>query len=216
MGFNVLQWNCRSLTQVQEHLVHFLANNITYHLLCLQSTNLQSQSLPNIPGYQFPPATTDHGGKVQTVTYVINKLSYKLVSSPDGNIPKIRHSTTVQIKLNNKITNIVNVYFPSTYSSAPKSKWLELLSPDHSWIILGDFNAHHPLWEIDCSRNTGQSLVDQLDKSNLIILNDGASTRCPIYSAPKPTAIDLTLATPELLVEYQTPLNPTINLYQWN
>lgn len=65
-------------------------------------------------------------------------------------------------------------------------------------ILGGDLNAHHPTWNSSnniCPR--GELLINLLDDSDLLVLNDGSPT---LIKPPNtiPSAIDLTLATPQI------------------
>jgi hypothetical protein len=56
--------------------------------------------------------------------------------------------TTVSVKVNKDfVVNVMSVYFPA----GPKNNntdWLKSSDTVNSnWIILGDFNAHSPVWE---------------------------------------------------------------------
>ena len=43
-------------------------------------------------------------------------------------------------------------------------------------MIMGDFNAHNPLWGSDNVTDKGKIVEDALSNLNLYILNDGSNT----------------------------------------
>ena len=44
-------------------------------------------------------------------------------------------------------------------------------------LIVGDLNAHHPLWDKHLSDERGKELADSIITQNLNLLNDGRHTR---------------------------------------
>lgn len=62
-------------------------------------------------------------------------------------------------------------------------------------IVAGDFNAHSTIWGNDFQDSKGEIVLDNINGSNLILLNDQSKTFIPIQNNRNPTAIDLTLAT---------------------
>ena len=54
----------------------------------------------------------------------------------------------------------------------------------------------HSSWERDYE-SSSPSLTAQIDNSDFIVLNDGSFTRIPDRSDQRPSAIDLTLLTPD-------------------
>ena len=77
--------------------------------------------------------------------------------------------------------------------------WMNQIPPTGT-LVVGDFNAHHNLWET--GRPTacpgGNLLSEQLQNINLCILNDGSVTRFPDKSQGNPSAIDLLMCSPNL------------------
>ena len=43
-------------------------------------------------------------------------------------------------------------------------------------MIMGDFNAHNPLWRSDNVTDKGKIVEDALSNLNICILNDGSNT----------------------------------------
>ncbi|XP_058816174.1 uncharacterized protein LOC131679461 [Topomyia yanbarensis] len=75
-------------------------------------------------------------------------------------------------------------------------KYLEKV--DGELLLTGDFNARHPLWEEEarpCEK--AKTIVQELDASKLILLNNGQTTTIPRINCA-PTAIDLSFATREI------------------
>jgi hypothetical protein len=66
-------------------------------------------------------------------------------------------------------------------------------------IICGDFNSHNKLWGSKSTDANGRAVEDVLDEHNLVLLNDGSSTRLDPSSLNE-SVIDLTLSTSNLAV----------------
>ncbi|KAA0187452.1 hypothetical protein HAZT_HAZT006176 [Hyalella azteca] len=73
----------------------------------------------------------------------------------------------------------------------------------HNTIIMGDFNAHNPAWfsatQDDRMAARGAALLNQIDSSQLVLLNQDIPTRLPSQGAP--SSPDLTLISPHLALD---------------
>ena len=69
------------------------------------------------------------------------------------------------------------------------------------FLLVGDFNAHNPLWgDVQDTDARGKTIEQLLGETNICILNDGS----PTYLDPrtlKTSSIDLTLCSPDLASE---------------
>merc|ERR1711976_637296 len=68
-------------------------------------------------------------------------------------------------------------------------------------ILLGDFNAHNPLWGSEKMSTRGRILENILDKFNLLCLNEKEETYYRAFDGIKST-IDLTLTSITIAPEY--------------
>ena len=88
---------------------------------------------------------------------------------------------------------IVNCYTPQPCTSFD---WLTELGGKGRCLVTGDFNVRDSSWERDYE-SSSPTLTAQIDNSDFIVLNDGTFTRIPDRSDQRPSAIDLTLVTPD-------------------
>ena len=88
---------------------------------------------------------------------------------------------------------IVNCYTPQPCTSFD---WLTELGGKGRCLVTGDFNVRDSSWERDYE-SSSPSLTAQIDNSDFIMLNDRSFTRIPHRSDQRPSAIDLTLVTPD-------------------
>ena len=200
--FRLFQWNCRSLSTNLMYLKHHLVEN-EYDILILQSLNVTSDNLPNLPYFYYPPIheVTDFKEKIQSAIYIHEGLDYNPgeynVSTNNTDI----HTCTTSVKLDKLILNIISLYLPRG-PNEKNTEWLRTIEEKQNgkWFIGGDFNAHAPFWEKDCKLVTNNRLVENIVDSNLYLLNDGSITRIPDISSQRATAIDLSLISPDLVL----------------
>ena len=190
-GIKILQWNARSINSNGAYLNDYLCNK-DFNILCLQSLFCKVKDLPNIQGFCYPPFYKRLKGRVAVATYVRTNLIVSACSFPDQ--PAGVHLWTRVVSEGGEI-NILNCYYPE---GDREGAWLEKVSEEAgSWLIAGDFNSRSVLWEEGCQCESA-TFRDRVMESDLVILNDGSFTRIPDRPDHNRTAIDLSLASPDL------------------
>ncbi|XP_067654454.1 uncharacterized protein [Haliotis asinina] len=139
------------------------------------------------------------GGRL--VTFVANNCTSSVVVSEVGSLETQVISVTLA---NSKEIKIANVYHRTAEPTNihELNKLIDLVG--HSGLILGDFNAHSPLWDEGAKHSDcfGRMVEDWVESRGLIILNDGSPTRhCPIRGGW--TGLDLAIATNDLAHDCQ-------------
>ena len=188
-----LQWNCRNIKTNFDQFYQYLHSfQEAPSIISLQSLSVCKGNLPVIQGYYFPQFYSTENDKVRTATYIRKTLQASHIRLP-AEVP----GNACEISLSNKDTlKVINVYFPKGCSKPEDTRWMTNLGSGN-WLVMGDFNAHHPMWEGPGSRTTGSGnlLADYIIQSDLCLLNNGAPTRFPDHNGQKPTAIDISLIT---------------------
>lgn len=69
------------------------------------------------------------------------------------------------------------------------------------FILLGDFNGHHPLWGHAKVNNNGRELERYIVNNNLVVLNDGNPTH---ITYTKSSILDLIVASPNIALSCQS------------
>eukprot|EP00745_Piridium_sociabile_P040864 TRINITY_DN7953_c0_g1_i4.p1 TRINITY_DN7953_c0_g1~~TRINITY_DN7953_c0_g1_i4.p1 ORF type:complete len:1264 (+),score=154.07 TRINITY_DN7953_c0_g1_i4:321-4112(+) len=192
---NILQWNCRSIKRNLPYLINYLSKN-KLDILCMQSLGCASGDLPKIGGYYYPPV---HGlfpsrGKVGTATYIKIGLKYESVLFELSDGSNTAACCTIRVQCIHKAIHISNIYYPQ---ADKEGLWAEGFA-SREWLVVGDFNVHSRLWDRGCLGPEDDMARDNILASNLVLLNDGSATRLPDRANDRPTAIDLSLATPDL------------------
>ena len=103
-----------------------------------------------------------------------------------------RYTCGVRVRVQGQLDfMIVNCYTPQPCTSFD---WLTELGGKGRCLVTGDFNVRDSSWERDYESS---SPTRQTDNSDFLVLNDGSFTRIPDRSDQRPSAIDLTLVTPD-------------------
>lgn len=202
----ILQWNCRAIARNIHYLNNYL-KEANPQVICLQSPHTTKFKLPQIAGYHFPPTTESNKTpieKIHTATYIQIEIEHEILNTPVPLHPSQPiYSNYIKIKVPhfNKDINIINTYAPKSISLAGL-EWLGAL-PGDGWIVAGDLNIHHPLWLSSTlgTLKVAHQQTEDILKSNLLILNNGNITRIPDISTHQPTAVDITLISPNLYAD---------------
>jgi ribonuclease HI/exonuclease III len=186
---NILQWNARSINTTGDFLQHYLSGK-EYDILMLQSLNCRRNKLPQIQGFCHPPYCKAIGDKVAVATYV--RTSLFAVNKPFPEYPQSAHLCT-EIQLKTGPLRVLNCYHPK---GDREGAWVDSINTTEAeYIIGGDFNSRSALWEED-SPVEHAGLRDKIIDSELVIMNDGRTTRIPDRPEQAATTLDLTFATP--------------------
>ena len=103
------------------------------------------------------------------------------------NIDTLLEVSAIDIKLNNELTTIVNIY--DTDSKTIQSDYQQIFTQ-----ISGGFNAHHKLWGRRNDKK-GNQLYNHVTENNIVILNDGSGTRLNPINL-ETYSIDISLVSP--------------------
>ena len=190
----VIQWNCRGVRPNYEDLL-LLINNLSPTLICLQEIKTKANYSINPKNYTTYQKTTDgvmaHGG----VSILVNKNtphSYLTLNTP-------LQAVAIRVALNKhtKCSSVCNIYLPpdDPLSLLELERLLQQLPKPV--LLLGDFNAHSPLWGDKRLCQRGKLIEQFITNNNLIFLNSGTPTY--IHSSTGSlSCIDLSICSPEL------------------
>ena len=189
---SIVQWNCRGLRANYEEIL--LISNLCPTVICLQETLVKSSDSVNLRGfssYVSPASDTAAGG----VAILIRDAPHSPVS-----LSTTLQAVAVRITLHRPIT-VCSLYVP------PSSRLDDLLLEDlvrqlpSPFLLLGDFNAHSPLWGNCNTDSKGQVIENFLTNSDLFLFNDLS----PTYFHPATgtfTSIDLSISSPSLALDF--------------
>ena len=186
----ILQWNIQGVKNKKPEIVS-LVHRFKADVIVLQETLTPLKFLHKIPGYTVVGSDgtynrRNHGG---VATYIHQDIPFSSVSL-DTPIQAI--ATTIHLKSKFTICNIYSSRSHQFNLNDLHNLYIQLPKP---CMMLGDFNAYHPLWGCHTADSRGRVLHSFINTSDLIIMNNGAPTH------PNPsidTAIDLSLCSPSI------------------
>lgn len=196
----VVQANVQSLKKNKEEILRVL-NDINYDIGVFSETwtrpGEEASRAYRISGYhQILAARSDGYGGVGV--YVHMKYNYQQIDVSVQS-EQIQIIAVNVMKLN---IIIVGVYVaPSISANDFETEINSILSQFEKYtrvIIAGDFNCHHYSWGNSYCDRKGTILMDGVNGSNLIVMNDGSKTFIPLDTSKRSTAIDLTICSAAL------------------
>lgn len=192
MGLIILHWNAHSLISNGQELKQYVSTcSHPPQVICIQETWLIPEIDFRIPGYtsirQDRPGNDRHGG---CAFFIHSTISYREIS-----IQSNMECGAVEIYLTNSAISLINVYHCK--QSFKIQDFLNILNKLTSPVVLcGDFNAHNPLWGSSHLDSKGRVIDNLLEKTDLVLLNDGNGTRINPNGSLSP--LDLSFVSYEL------------------
>ncbi|KAA0196554.1 hypothetical protein HAZT_HAZT005288 [Hyalella azteca] len=175
-------------------LAHFLVTHSVLVVAIQDSKLTEASNIPTFPGYTLVrrdkpigPRTGDGG-----LFFIVNHtVLYSPIPSDhlfpgDSTTEHQAISKLFSISIDGAQFHLYNIYIPPPTSCPPgfSPSLSPLLKLDaHNTILMGDFNAHNPAWfsatQGDRAAARGAALINQIDSSQLILLNQVTPTRLP-------------------------------------
>ncbi|GFY31552.1 hypothetical protein TNCV_4693961 [Trichonephila clavipes] len=181
-SLKILQCNINGLTtpatriKLDQLLDILLKKDV--QVISIQETKLKKCTVLKINGfniYRCDLASEGGGG----LAFLIRNLNYQSIAFPTNGT--------------GKSLNIINVYHPPNHKQLPAvlSGFL-----DKNTIILGDLNAKHPTWGCSYTNAGGEELLQLMDDTESMLLNDGTHTFT--YSCNACEALDIAVSSSEI------------------
>ena len=105
------------------------------------------------------------------------------------------------VRLNGREIDICSIYIPPRMNNNTLERHLTALIAQfpHPFLLLGDFNAHSPLWgrDVVLADTRGEIIESFLDNSHLVLLNTRENTHFSL-SHNSESAIDLSICSPQI------------------
>ena len=189
---NILQWNCRSIIPKKTELIQLLQHH-RIDVAAISESWLSPHSPFHIPGYSCLRDDRPDG-KGGALLLVNNSLSL----SPLPLLPPTDNSQIAGGQIGDFI--FISTYIPPR-SAISEAQWAHSLGRLTGKVfLLGDFNAHSPVWGCAYSDRQGDVLLNCADRMSLGILNDGSPTLVSLPSE-RPSAPDISLCSAALLLD---------------
>ena len=189
---NFICWNCRGFKNKHDEIKEL----ISYHrpvCFALQETYFKKNDKVTIHGYNCFRKDFHHSERATGGVALLISNNFPHTPVPlNTNIQAL----AVQIHIHQLIT-VCTIYLPPNYFLQQHDLNNLIMQLPTPFIILGDFNAHNPLWGSPDTNHRGQIIDDFIINNCLCILNNGDNT---YFHEPSRTfhAIDLIICSPIL------------------
>lgn len=199
--FKIFQANIQSLHKNKAELQRILTgSNYTAAVLSetWTSKQLENSNRYNITNFHFIPESRydDRGG---SGIFLSSNMNYQKIPMPITS--KDTQVVTIRIIQFDLILSSIYICPSITVEDYEEDikKIFATLENYKKVIIGGDFNSHHFAWgDRNCDAK-GKILLESIDSSRFLMLNDGTHTYIPIQLGARSTAIDITLCSAEIL-----------------
>ena len=165
----ILQWNLNGIkTRQRLGELQRLLTNYEPVCICLQHIGHYDT---NIKNYQLASQSLKTNDELGTAIYVHNRVIFDKIQITNS---ELQHSaTTIHLENNKKIT-ICNIYNQPLYNYNITNIKNILTPLTEPILLLGDFNAHSPLWDENCSEadEPGRKVEEIIDECNMHCLNE--------------------------------------------
>lgn len=206
---NILYWNARSINAHKEELEVILKGVDIF--VCVESW-LKPDIKFNIRGFNVFRKDRENmrGGGI--LFLVRKKYAYKEIT-----IPNAIHDTVELSGINiNNISPPLNIFtcYRTPGHNLNQNQWDEIISSVQSLpkdcILVGDFNAHHTIWNCDHNCTNGERLYNTIDDSDLFLHNLDTYTHIDLHRNKK-SNIDLIMSSSRIADK----LNVTVHDETW-
>lgn len=198
---NILQWNCEGLKpKFATGDIHQLIKETNTNCICLQETKLRPEANFVVKKFKSYLKNQDvaegqnaHGGVAIFVRKFISSYQVKLQTE--------LQAIAVSVKFRKRIT-LCSLYLPpgEEVSKVDMQGLLDQLPKP--FMVLGDFNAHHPLW-FDPRRENGRGkmIAELIDENDVVLLDKNKPTN--MWKVDKSFShVDLSLCSADLLTQF--------------
>ena len=192
---SILQWNCNGYYPKYEELRQLLSRD-NVSVACLQECRFGAQAQKPPRGfslYSTAGPNAAHGG----VAVLVHN------SGPHSSLTLRTNLQTraVQVQLKKKFT-ICSIYLPPDDHISEQDLGNLLDQLPAPFLLLGDFNAHHPIWGDVRTDNRGNIIERLLIGRNINILNENKPTHYHVQTDVF-TAIDLSVCSSDVFNDFK-------------
>ena len=198
---SILYWNCRGYMSNFEDLKILLLNH-NPNIVCLQET-FHGNNIPYPPRrYSILSAApvVDYPQGVRPPRGVLT-LIHTSVPYQEIDLVSPLEATAIRVHSSNPIT-ICNIYVTPN-ENLPQQDLVNLIQQlPPPFILVGDLNAHNPMWGSPHTNNHGRVVENILMTTDTCLLNTGEATHVHIQTGTS-SCIDLCLVSSLLLATHE-------------
>ena len=166
--------------------------------ICLQHTN---KTFPNIGKYNLASTSVPNDGNLGTAIYIHNKVFHdKMIINNDE-----LQMSAIKLQLENNQTFIIYNLYNQPNKNYDLTNLSRLIDFQNPILIMGDFNAHNPIWDQNCSSpdHNGNAIEQFINNNNLCCLNDNEIST--YYSKTHGTfsTVDVSICSPTIVDKFE-------------
>lgn len=195
---NVVQWNCRGLLKNLDDIYELLSQH-QISIMCLQETHLRTNQTNFLKNYSVFRKDRDGCMHPSGGVAIIVQKSVACQFLP---LQTSLEAVAIRAIIFNKLVTVCSLYIPPDHGlSSMEFETLVDQLPE-PYLLVGDCNAHHPLWGSARTDARGRLVEKFLLSSGACILNKKDPT---YYNTTHATysCIDLAIASPVLFPALQ-------------
>ena len=169
--------------------------------ICLQHANDPIQTIGN---YSLASKSTPEVGNLGTAIYVHNKITYDNVAINDT----LFQITAIRLHLHdNTIITLCNLYNQPNQNYNLDQLPNLLSNLQQPILIVGDFNAHHQLWDINTQNadQAGMQIEQMIINNNYCCLNESEVATYFSKTHGVLSSVDLSICSA-----------PIVDYFEWN
>ena len=166
--------------------------------ICLQHVN---DVIPSIANYSLASNSVPSIDTLGTAIYIHNSVTYDKIQINTSEF----QVSGVKLHINNCKINLYNVYNQPSCNYDMKNLPNSIPNIQEDFLLVGDFNAHNPLWSSNCtdSDTNGTVLEQVMINNNLCILNDGDVTTYYSKAHGTYSSIDLSICSGNIVDKFE-------------
>ena len=201
-NLKIIQWNCKSVHAKGRYSeLRVLMYNQRPHIACISETWLHVNSKPvNIKGYKTfrkDRIVNNSGGLMFLIREDVNFNQINVNTIFNSRI----EAQAIEISLGRDLVQLLHIYNPVTSINIEHLKHL-IHQMGRKFILLGDFNGHHTLWDPDlrlgkinpCGRDLSNFISNEPDLA--LITTPGLKTYThTTHTSSNSSTLDLAFCT---------------------
>ena len=194
-GIRLASWNARGVKNKKLEMQRSLLEEQKIDILGIQEAKLNKKDVFRLAGYNI---FRDKNRDQENIIVIYNE---KVKLTEIRNIQNDNYALK-EIKIHN-IRNqpdihVTFVYFWDSFKINGKEELEQIFKLSNHSLIMGDMNAHDPLWGAEKRNNRGRSISEFINDNEIVLLNNNEPTRIPQKENESPTLLDLALITYDL------------------
>ncbi|KYN22667.1 hypothetical protein ALC57_04928 [Trachymyrmex cornetzi] len=195
-SLKIAYWNCRSAIGKKGD-IEKLAESLD--ILFLAETCVSSTQDFRVHGFDCLRIDSNLANVRGIMVLIRNPITYSSIDL-SSIVDDSFEALGIALTLNNSHLYLIGAYrHPNESTSATAISSLTSFLNNHiRSILLGDLNAHHPMWSGSRTNSAGRVLGRCIDDYSLVVLNPPSSPTHISFSPPSSSTIDLAIASPHI------------------